>query len=590
MICVSCDNPQSSVKPVLNCSNAHFLCHTCFAQNFSCPLCRNELRWDSDHLNDIPNSEIQIGKIIGEGGSATVYEAHWYGKEVALKAIRLSNDKESRKLKQELKTLINLNHPSILRVFGLTYLEGDRLSIVMEKGSGTVKVPSILSYQTLRNAIDVVHGLIFLHSRQTIHGDLKPQNILLVNSEIKLCDFGTAKLLSNNDTNTLRFTPKYAGIEVFDEKVCPESDVYSLGVILFEMLCGEIAFKKLNQLALIKAKMNNPEFSFPQDTPQSLESIIIDCCHPDPQRRPSLGRILSVLENLQGYLSSDVSENEKEELVKKQRIQISNLETKIEKLEFELSNVDSSMQHCESGLSDVQIEEPNSTISQLQSELDAKNAQIAALLDKLDSRVTQNTQVKEQKSKLESELSLANNKIKELELKLKTTKSPAVNLYFNQLVQQSCFGPKLISFGQKVQISSPVRSILSGPGVCLDVEDLVGIPHLLLLIETLAGTTFGGYLPKGFGCVNTCSSSTFLFRLSSSSSVIFPVKRTGISGGFCLTRRLTGCHDLELADRGKGVENLGAVAYQGNPGELVPERKFEVLKIEAFQCRVEFRK
>ncbi|KAL0232754.1 hypothetical protein GEMRC1_011501 [Eukaryota sp. GEM-RC1] len=137
----------------------------------------------------------------------------------------------------------------------------------MEKATSSLPCPSKISRKTLRYAKELCHGVLFLHSNSIVHGDLKPANILLVSDAIRIADFGTSRNLQATATSTTSFglTHKYSAPEQFDNILSPMSDVFSLGIILYEMLTNHEAFHGLTATAMFGAKMKGnlpPLFSF----------------------------------------------------------------------------------------------------------------------------------------------------------------------------------------------------------------------------------------------------------------------------------------------------------------------------------------
>ncbi|KAL0225324.1 hypothetical protein RCL1_003236 [Eukaryota sp. TZLM3-RCL] len=244
----------SSRSPLIICANYHCICSSCTPSLINCPLCREPLLSQpktntsllsvlQDILNgkfipEVPADELQIdySAILGEGGFAKVYPAIWNGSYVAVKIVALT-DSARLKLQRELSIMFSLSHPLVLRVFGMTYADG-RVGIVMERADHPLYSPTPLTLATITNAIDTVLAVHFLHSRSIVHHDLKPENVLMVNGKIKVADFGTARTISSNtcSKSTRAFPPKYAAPELLDDEYFPQSDVYSLGLLLYETL------------------------------------------------------------------------------------------------------------------------------------------------------------------------------------------------------------------------------------------------------------------------------------------------------------------------------------------------------------------
>ncbi|KAL0209815.1 hypothetical protein P9112_009899 [Eukaryota sp. TZLM1-RC] len=324
MNCISCREAFDSTQcqPMLICKDNHSVCALCAKNLLHCNICNaNALPQSKKNhslLNlviasnvgsfspEIPSSDIKIGRKIGEGGQAVVYEGTWCGAPVALKAVSLTEEGVSL-LKREVSFLSRLANPHILRVFGLTYLE-DKVAIVMEKASGSLNTPSKLSAMTLKHAIDICNSVAYLHSQSAVHGDIKPANILILHGEVRIGDFGTSRTIANTTKlpSSTAITAKYAPPEAFDNEIHPAGDVYSIGVVLFELLTNTEAFAGLNPMALFGAKMNDKPLPFPANVPLPLKELITNCCRKEPNERPCVFQVINVLESLRDSLALEV--------------------------------------------------------------------------------------------------------------------------------------------------------------------------------------------------------------------------------------------------------------------------------------------
>jgi serine/threonine-protein kinase len=206
----------------------------------------------------------QMSRLLGEGGMGVVYLAARkdLGSQVAIKVLRDAWISPSRRERfaSEQRTLAQLNHPSIARLydgaalddgtpyFVMEYVEGTPLTEYCRKAQASIE-------QRLRLLIAVGEAVQHAHANAVIHRDLKPSNILVKNDgSIRLLDFGIAKQLESLDlkaeqtiTGLRMMTPAYASPEqVAGEAVGVSTDVYSLGVILYELLAGELPFDLSN--------------------------------------------------------------------------------------------------------------------------------------------------------------------------------------------------------------------------------------------------------------------------------------------------------------------------------------------------------
>ncbi|KAL0251168.1 hypothetical protein GEMRC1_000381 [Eukaryota sp. GEM-RC1] len=172
MECFSCCESFniSDRLPLLICSEGHTTCSVCSAQLIKCPLCgitclkERKVNFalqdivqasrNGDLCPQIPSDQIIVGQRIDQGGFAIVYAATWFDLPVAVKMVSLT-EKGKLKLQQELNLLINLNHPSILRVFGISFFQ-DSIVIVMERASSSLPLPKlshIIHFETRQRAL-----------------------------------------------------------------------------------------------------------------------------------------------------------------------------------------------------------------------------------------------------------------------------------------------------------------------------------------------------------------------------------------------------------------------------------------------------
>ncbi|KAL0209760.1 hypothetical protein P9112_009844 [Eukaryota sp. TZLM1-RC] len=371
--------------------------------------------------------DLENGKI-GRGGFATVYAAQWFSHDVAVKLIALTDEGET-KLKKEIGLLSLLNHPGIIRVYGVTYLDG-KMGIVMDRASSSLHTPSPLSRTSLSHAISITSALHFLHSNNFIHRDLKPQNILMVDGRPRISDFGTSKIIADTATlNTINaMTPKYAALEAFDNNSSQESDVYSLGVILYELLTNKVAFEGINsQIALLGAKYNGTKLPFDVTTPVLLQEIINKCLDNDQSKRPGINQILEVLNDLTSEVGVDenlVIENNNDELIQELRRVNLNLRQEIQQLaelnrekDEEIVGKDQEIQELSAGnrqlnniivTKDQELEEFSSRIE----ELTRNNSNLNQQLGEKDQQIEELNQQLGEKDELISQLTTQNQELK----------------------------------------------------------------------------------------------------------------------------------------------------------------------------------
>ncbi len=205
---------------------------------------------------------LPILRTLGAGGSGTVYSAVREGQNVAVKLFhghRVGPEHEKR-FARECAILASLDHPHIVRILDSGLTADGRPYIVMEEALG---LPLTAFADQARQSIDarlrlfleVCSAVDFAHRRLIVHLDLKPSNILVSPSgQAKLLDFGTAKIMdsSGHPTLTEQLTPLYSSPErLRGEAITVASDVYSLGLILFELISGSWPFSQKDSMAAL---------------------------------------------------------------------------------------------------------------------------------------------------------------------------------------------------------------------------------------------------------------------------------------------------------------------------------------------------
>lgn len=238
------------------------------------------------------NSRYDIKMLIGDGGMANVYLAYdrTLKRHVAIKMLRYELSKDERfikRFKRESAQVINLDHPNIVHVYNvgdykqqpfivMEYVKGKTLKdYLRENGALTPEVALYLMKQ-------LAEGVLYAHENNIIHRDLKTQNIMITDDQvIKITDFGIA--LSSNEaditqTNTIMGSVHYLAPELARGNLATErSDIYALGIILFELLTGDVPFKGEGavNIALQHLETDMPSIKdVIPELPNSLDNII----------------------------------------------------------------------------------------------------------------------------------------------------------------------------------------------------------------------------------------------------------------------------------------------------------------------------
>jgi len=249
------------------------------------------------------NDRYEIIKTIGEGGMANVYlaEDSILERKVAVKVLRgdLSNDEKFiRRFKREALSVSNLSHPNIVEVYDVGEEDGNYY-IVMEyiEGKTLKQLLQKRGALTLTEVIDIMSqltdGLAHAHEAYIIHRDIKPQNIMIEdNGLIKITDFGIAMALNSTQltqTNSVMGSVHYLPPEQANGKGSTiKSDIYSLGILMYELLTGVVPFKGDNavEIALKHMKEKVPSVRKQNPTiPQSIENIVLKATAKNPKNR-----------------------------------------------------------------------------------------------------------------------------------------------------------------------------------------------------------------------------------------------------------------------------------------------------------------
>lgn len=243
----------------------------------------------------------EILEKIGTGGMSDVYKAkcHKLNRYVAVKVLKQEfseNENFVSKFRIEAQAAASLMHPNIVNVYDVG-AENDIYYIVMELVEGItlkkyIERKARLSYkEAVSIAIQVSMGIEAAHNNHIIHRDIKPQNIIISREgKVKVTDFGIAKAatsntITSNVMGSVHYTsPEQARGGYSDEK----SDIYSLGITLFEMLTGRVPFNGETTVAIaikhIQEEMVSPK-EFVPEIPSSVEAIVLKCCQKSPDRR-----------------------------------------------------------------------------------------------------------------------------------------------------------------------------------------------------------------------------------------------------------------------------------------------------------------
>uniref|UniRef100_A0A453J650 Protein kinase domain-containing protein n=1 Tax=Aegilops tauschii subsp. strangulata TaxID=200361 RepID=A0A453J650_AEGTS len=241
--------------------------------------------------------EYELGEMVGKGTFAEVFRAVHAptGARVAVKEIdrRRVDDHVRRGILQEMSILGSLSHPNILRLIN-TIETGEKLFLVLEYCDGGDLEAYRQTHGGPRNRLpeatardftrQLAEGLKVLRGERIVHRDLKPQNLLLSADgdaiTLKIGDFGFARsLMHENLAATFCGSPYYMAPEIWrGDKYDAKADLWSVGVILFQLVTGELPFLGENRVELREKVLSSSGLSFPPDMEADLHPEFIDLC------------------------------------------------------------------------------------------------------------------------------------------------------------------------------------------------------------------------------------------------------------------------------------------------------------------------
>ncbi|NGX61668.1 MAG: Serine/threonine-protein kinase StkP [Chlamydiae bacterium] len=266
----------------------------------------------SKKAEQIPLDEIEQGDKLGSGGFADVYRGTWMGKEIAIKVLKCppqGGDEEIiEELENEAEIMSQLNHPNIIRFYGVVENTHNFVLGFMEQGSlfdliRTKKTQNWDWTKLLQVGKDMSRGVRFLHSKKIVHRDLKSPNVLLdKEGTAVLSDFGLSKIRAHTMTLTgSQGSPAWMAPEqLLGEEYGEHVDIYSLGLILWELLEGKRPYegKEMGQIIAQAFKGKTGEKIDKEKTPPTLVTLLEESWRKDPLKRPSAVQFLETLETL----------------------------------------------------------------------------------------------------------------------------------------------------------------------------------------------------------------------------------------------------------------------------------------------------
>ncbi|XP_061931720.1 mitogen-activated protein kinase kinase kinase 7 isoform X2 [Apis cerana] len=265
-------------------------------------------------VEEINYDEIETEQVVGKGSFGVVWKGKWKGQYVAIKYINSEGEKKAFTI--EVRQLSRVIHPNIVKLYGactknpvclvMEYAEGGSLYNVLHCNPQ----PQYTAGHAMSWALQCARGVAYLHNmkpKPLIHRDLKPPNLLLVmgGQTLKICDFGTACDLNTYMTNN-KGSAAWMAPEVFEgSRYTEKCDVFSWGVILWEILSRKKPFDEIGGSAyrIMWAVHIGQRPPLIEGCPKPLEDLMTRCWHKSPEERPSMDEVVEIMTILSQFFN-----------------------------------------------------------------------------------------------------------------------------------------------------------------------------------------------------------------------------------------------------------------------------------------------
>ncbi|KAK3131307.1 hypothetical protein QOZ80_6BG0504780 [Eleusine coracana subsp. coracana] len=261
---------------------------------------------------------------VASGTYGDLYRGTYFGEDVAIKVLKSDrlNENMEKEFAHEVYIMRKIRHKNIVRFLGACtkpktlcivteFMKNGSLYDFLHKRKGSFKLPGLL-----KAAVDISKGMDYLHKNRIIHRDLKTANLLMDEHElVKVADFGVARVKAESgvmtaETGTYRWmAPEVIQHKPYDSK----ADVFSFGIVLWELLTGKIPYEFLTPLqAAIGVVQDGLRLVIPRGTNPKLTQLIEKCWQQNPIDRPDFTEILQFLDDIIEEVSMDPSKTHKE--------------------------------------------------------------------------------------------------------------------------------------------------------------------------------------------------------------------------------------------------------------------------------------
>ncbi|PWA94530.1 ACT domain-containing protein [Artemisia annua] len=305
-------------------------------QNSSSPsseLDQTSIPMQVNHLA-IPNDGTDVWEIdsrflildhkVASGSYGDLYKGTYHGQEVAIKILKTErvNTDLQKEFAQEVYILRKVRHKNVVQFIGACtkppslcivteFMSGGSVYDYLHKQRGSFKLPTLLKI-----SIDISKGMNYLHQNNIIHRDLKAANLLLDEHEVvKVADFGVARVKAQTGVMTAETgTYRWMAPEVIEHKPYDhKADVFSFGVVLWELLTGKLPYEYLTPLqAAVGVVQKGLRPTIPKNTPPKLVELLEKCWQQDPSLRPDFTEIIEILNQISKEVGEEVDDRRKD--------------------------------------------------------------------------------------------------------------------------------------------------------------------------------------------------------------------------------------------------------------------------------------
>ncbi|KAH7429681.1 hypothetical protein KP509_09G061300 [Ceratopteris richardii] len=283
------------------------------------------LKIPSDSINDweIDYNQLKLNKQVASGSFGDLYKGTYCGQDVAIKVLRPErlNEDLQKEFAQEVYIMRKVRHKNVVQFIGACtrppnlcivteFMSGGSVYDYLHSQRGSFKFPVLL-----RVAIDISKGMDYLHQNNIIHRDLKAANLLMDEHEVvKVADFGVARVQAQGGVMTAETgTYRWMAPEVIEHKPYDhKADVFSFGIVLWELLTGKLPYDYLTPLqAAVGVVQKGLRPTIPKNTHPKLAELLESCWQQDPKLRPEFSQITAILKDIYKEVNAEEEKKEK---------------------------------------------------------------------------------------------------------------------------------------------------------------------------------------------------------------------------------------------------------------------------------------